>query len=165
MRRKTPLYLALLASLAVAPAFAQTVPQTGDQPVPPPPPTMPAPVPPMPPEPPAPPAPPMPPTDQPPMPPAPPMTPPPPPSTTTAPPAMPMPPASAGPVTVREHAPDSVSSNYKVDWSALDKNNDGSVSRAEVRASGNADLAREFHVVDGNHNGRLSKEEMKGWMR
>ena len=58
---------------------------------------------------------------------------------------------------VREHAPDSVSSNYKVDWSALDKNGDGSVSRSEVRASGNADLMREFHVVDGNHNGRLSQ--------
>ncbi|KGQ18906.1 hypothetical protein LF41_229 [Lysobacter dokdonensis DS-58] len=86
--------------------------------------------------------------------------PPPPPPPTDA-----MPPPAGAPVTVREHAPDSVSSNYKVDWSALDKNGDGNVSRAEVRASGNDDLAREFHVVDANHNGRLSKEEMKGWLR
>ena len=68
-------------------------------------------------------------------------------------------------VRVRSHAPDSISSNYKVDWSALDKNGDGNVSRSEVRASGNEDLMREFHVVDGNHNGRLSKEEMKGWLQ
>ena len=34
-----------------------------------------------------------------------------------------------------------------------------------VRASGNADLEREFHVVDTNHNGRLTKEEMKGWLK
>ena len=53
-----------------------------------------------------------------------------------APPPPDAPPAGA-PVSVREHAPDSVSTNYKVDWSALDKNGDGSVSRSEVRASGN----------------------------
>jgi hypothetical protein len=33
--------------------------------------------------------------------------------------------------------------------------------RAELR---NADLMREFHVVDANHNRRLTKEEMKGWL-
>ena len=73
-------------------------------------------------------------------------------------------PPSGSPVTVREHAPDSISSNYKIDFAAVDKNGDGSVSRSEVRASGNADLEREFHVVDANHNGRLTKEEMKGWL-
>ena len=80
------------------------------------------------------------------------------------PPAAPMPPAGAAPVTVREQQPDSVSSNYKVDYGALDKNGDGNVSRSEVRASGNEDLMREFHVVDANHNGRLTQEEMKGWL-
>ena len=79
-----------------------------------------------------------------------------------------MPPAAApapgAPVTVREQQPDSISSNYKVDFGAVDKNGDGNVSHSEVRASGNADLAREFHVVDANHNGRLTKEEMKGWI-
>jgi Ca2+-binding EF-hand superfamily protein len=73
-----------------------------------------------------------------------------------------MPPA-ANPTSVTSHAPDSISSNYHVAWSALDKNGDGNISRSEVKASGNADLMREFHVVDANHNGRLSKEEMKGW--
>ena len=73
-------------------------------------------------------------------------------------------PAAGTPTTVREQQPDSISSNYKVDFGAMDKNGDGNVSRSEVRASGNADLAREFHVVDANHNGRLTKEEMKGWI-
>ena len=80
-----------------------------------------------------------------------------------APPAAPMPP-SGSPVTVREHQPDSISSNYKIDFAALDKNSDGNVSRSEVRSSGNADLEREFHVVDANRNGRLTKDEMKGWL-
>lgn len=75
-----------------------------------------------------------------------------------------MTPAPGAPVTVREVPPDSVSSNYRVDFGAVDRNGDGNVSRGEVRASGNADLDREFHVVDANHNGRLSKEEMKGWL-
>jgi Ca2+-binding EF-hand superfamily protein len=74
-----------------------------------------------------------------------------------------MPPTGTAPVTVTSHAPDSVSSNYHVDFAAIDKNGDGSLSRSEVSASGNEDLVREFHVVDANHNGRLSKDEMKGW--
>jgi Ca2+-binding EF-hand superfamily protein len=56
----------------------------------------------------------------------------------------------------------SISSNYHVDFDAMDANHDGNISRAE--ASGNADLVRDFHVVDGNHNGRLTREEMKGWL-
>jgi len=72
-------------------------------------------------------------------------------------------PAAGTPTTVRSHEPDSISNNYHVDFAALDKNGDGSLSRGEVRASGNADLMREFRVVDANHNGRLAKDEMKGW--
>ena len=164
------------ATLAMSSAFAQYAPTTPQQvppteptaPVPPTPPTPPTPpVPPVPPEPPMPPVPPTPPV--PPVPPTPadPGTPeapmPPPPPTDAMPPSDAMPPAGA-PTSVRSLPPDSVSSNYKVDFAAMDKNSDGNVSRAEVRASGNADLAREFHVVDANHNGRLTQEEMKGWL-
>jgi hypothetical protein len=91
--------------------------------------------------------------------------------TAPAPPPAPMPPMSStqatttdagSQVTVTSHPGNSISSNYHVDFDAMDANHDGSISRAEAR--GNADLTREFHVVDSNHNGRLSKEEMKGWL-
>ncbi|HKN77776.1 MAG TPA: hypothetical protein VJW16_01295 [Lysobacter sp.] len=65
---------------------------------------------------------------------------------------------------MRSVPPDSISSNYKLDFDALDKNHDGNLSRGEVKASGNEDLMREFKAVDNNHNGRLSKDELKGWM-
>jgi hypothetical protein len=52
---------------------------------------------------------------------------------------------------------------HHVDFVALDKNSDGSLSQGEVNASGNADLIHDFGALDGNHNGRLSKDEMKGW--
>jgi len=73
-------------------------------------------------------------------------------------------PASSAGATVRSVPPDSIASDYKIDFDALDKNHDGNLSRGEVQASGNADLQREFRAVDNNHNGRLSKDEMKGWM-
>ena len=125
--------------------------------------------------PPPPPPPPVPPTDMPPPPPAPPGEPLPPeapqPGAPMPPPtpAAPIPPggtmpSATGPVSVQSQAPNSISSNYRVDFATLDGNGDGNVSRAEVRASGNDDLMREFHVVDANHNGRLTKEEMKGWL-
>jgi hypothetical protein len=81
------------------------------------------------------------------------------------PPVPPMPPAGASTstdVTVTSHPGNSISSNYHVDFDAMDSNHDGNITRAE--ASGNADLMREFHVVDSNHNGRLTREEMKGWI-
>jgi len=68
----------------------------------------------------------------------------------------------SGQASVTSHPGNSISSNYHVDFDAMDANHDGSVSRAE--AKGNPDLMREFRVVDSNHNGRLSKEEMKGWL-
>ena len=74
-------------------------------------------------------------------------------------------PAPGTPTTVRSNPPDSISSNYRIDFASLDGNGDGNVSRGEVRSSGNEDLMREFHVVDANHNGRLTKEEMRGWLR
>ena len=171
----------LTAPTTPMPDPQQQVPPT--PPVPPVPPTTPIPPPdaPMPPGAPMPPeAPPMPPEAPPPgapMPPPPPAAPMPPEGVPPAPPAAPMPPEvmpaapaapmppPGSPVTVREQQPDSISSNYKVGYAALDKNGNGSVSRAEVRASGNDDLAREFHVVDGNHDGRLTEAEMKGWLK
>lgn len=185
---------AMAMSAAFAQYTAPTTPMPDPQqqvpptpPVPPVPPTTPIPPPdaPMPPGAPMPPeAPPMPPEAPPPgapMPPPPPAAPMPPEGVPPAPPTAPMspeamppaPPAApaapmappGSPVTVREQQPDSISSNYKVDYAALDKNGNGSVSRAEVRASGNDDLAREFHVVDGNHDGRLTEAELKGWLK
>jgi Ca2+-binding EF-hand superfamily protein len=72
--------------------------------------------------------------------------------------------APGSPVRVNELPPDSISSNYRIDFGTMDANGDGSISRAEARASGNDDLMREFHVVDANHNGRLTREELKGWL-
>jgi len=60
-------------------------------------------------------------------------------------------------------ATSTAATSHHVDFAALDKNSDGSLSQGEVNASGNADLIHEFGALDGNHNGRLSKDEMKGW--
>jgi Ca2+-binding EF-hand superfamily protein len=70
--------------------------------------------------------------------------------------------ATSGEVHVSSSPGNSISSNYHVDFDAMDANHDGNISRAE--GNGNADLMREFHVVDRNHNGRLTREEMKGWL-
>ena len=77
--------------------------------------------------------------------------------------AMPMPAASAqAQVAVTSSPPDSVVGDYKIDFDALDKNNDGNLSRAEVKS--NATLSGEFRAVDNDRNGKLSKAELKGWM-
>lgn len=176
---RTPIFIALALLGACASASAQdttqsTVPQEQQQ-VPPSPPT--PPLPPTPPD--APPPPPMPPSTPEVAPaPVPPEAPPPaPPAPMPAPtPGAPMPPATdaatlpqassatGAPVTVNQQQPDSISSNYHIDFAAMDGNGDGNISRAEVRKSGNDDLMREFHVVDRNHNGRLTQEELKGWL-
>lgn len=65
-------------------------------------------------------------------------------------------------VTVTSIPGDSISSNYRIDFEAMDANGDGNITRTEAR--GNEDLMREFHVVDTNRNGRLTREEMKGWL-
>jgi hypothetical protein len=91
------------------------------------------------------------------------------------PPATPPPATSAGtssavvqgagqPVTVTSSPGNSISSNYRIDFAAMDANGDGHIVRGEVSASGNDDLMREFHVVDANRNGRLTREELKGWL-
>jgi len=58
--------------------------------------------------------------------------------------------------------PDSVVGEYKIDFTAMDANGDGSINRSE--ASSNKTLTDEFRAVDNNHDGRLSKEELAGWM-
>jgi hypothetical protein len=65
-------------------------------------------------------------------------------------------------VTFTDHPGNSVSSNYNIDFEAMDANGDGVIVRSEGR--GNADLMREFHVVDSDHNGRLTRTEMKDWI-
>ena len=65
-------------------------------------------------------------------------------------------------VTFSDHPGNSISPDYRVDFSAMDGNDDGVVVRSEAR--GNADLMREFHVVDLDNDGRLSRVEMKDWI-
>lgn len=69
---------------------------------------------------------------------------------------------ASGPVTVTSHVGNAISSDYTVDFAALDADGDGQISRAE--ASGNASLSAEFHVVDIDRNGRLSRVELSGWI-
>jgi len=71
-------------------------------------------------------------------------------------------PPTAAPMTSNDAAA-AAATSQKVDFAALDKNSDGSLSQGEVNASGNPDLIRDFSVIDSNHNGRLSKDELKGW--
>ena len=70
--------------------------------------------------------------------------------------------AGNGNVTFSDQPGNSISPNYHVDFAAMDSNGDGMVVRAEAR--GNADLMREFHVVDLDNNGRLTRVEMKDWI-
>lgn len=65
-------------------------------------------------------------------------------------------------VTVNSMPGNSISSNYQIDFGAMDGNGDGVISRAEARV--NPDLTREFHVVDMDNNGRLTREELKDWI-
>lgn len=65
-------------------------------------------------------------------------------------------------VTVKSAPSNSVVGEYQIDFDALDRNGDGSLNRNE--ASANTTLMGEFRAVDTNRNGRLSKDELKGWM-
>src|SRR3546814_16072019 len=65
-------------------------------------------------------------------------------------------------VTFTDHPGNSISPNYRVDFEAMDGNGDGVITRRE--GSGNPDLMREFHVVDLDDNGRLTRAEMKDWI-
>ena len=65
-------------------------------------------------------------------------------------------------VTFSDSPGNSISPNYRIDFEAMDSNGDGVIARSE--GLGNADLMREFHVVDLDHNGRLTKVELKDWI-
>ena len=70
--------------------------------------------------------------------------------------------ADGTPVTVTDSPGNSIAPNYSIDFTAMDADGNGNISRGE--AGGNPDLMREFHVVDGDDNGRLTREELKGWI-
>ena len=66
-------------------------------------------------------------------------------------------------VTVRSIQPDSVIGNYRIDFDAMDVNGDGFISREEAQA--NPALADEFHALDTARRGKLSREQLAGWLR
>ena len=66
-------------------------------------------------------------------------------------------------VTVRSIQPDSVVGNYRIDFEAMDVDGDGFISRAEAQA--NPALADEFNALDTTRRGKLSREQLAGWLR
>ncbi len=71
--------------------------------------------------------------------------------------------ASTGPVTVRSGPTMTLpnAADYQVTFEQLDANRDGRVTRAEVPAT--HALASEFKLVDRNHNGSISPQELASW--
>ncbi len=67
------------------------------------------------------------------------------------------------PVTVRTVQPDNVAGNYRIDFDALDSDHDGYISRSEAQAS--PVLADEFDSLDPQRRGRLSREQLAGWLK
>ncbi|MCD9047267.1 MULTISPECIES: hypothetical protein [unclassified Luteimonas] len=67
-------------------------------------------------------------------------------------------------VIVRSYEPDAVlRDQYRVDFDALDSNGDGYLDRREAAA--HPTLAAEFAGVDTDADGRLGREELRGWIR
>lgn len=56
-----------------------------------------------------------------------------------------------------------LSSEYSIDFDALDSDGDGFISRREAAA--HERLAEEFRGVDADGDGKLSREELRGWIR
>ena len=65
-------------------------------------------------------------------------------------------------VTVRSIQPDSVVGNYRIDFEAMDVEGDGFISREEAQA--NPALADEFNALDTARRGKLSREQLAGWL-
>ncbi len=67
-------------------------------------------------------------------------------------------------VTVRSIQPSSVdAAAYRLDFDALDTDGDGTISRDEAQAS--PALAEEFDALDGTRRGRLTREQLRGWLK
>ncbi len=66
-------------------------------------------------------------------------------------------------VTVRSVQPDSVIGDYRIDFTALDVDGDGFISREEAQA--NPALADEFNALDSHRRGRLTREQLAGWLK
>ncbi len=67
-------------------------------------------------------------------------------------------------IIVRSYEPDAPQpGNYRLHFAALDGDGDGFINRAEAAA--HPTLTAEFRAVDVNNDGRLSREELAGWMR
>lgn len=71
--------------------------------------------------------------------------------------------AASGPVTVRWGQPVELpnAADYAVRIEDLDRNGDGVLSRGEI-PSGHA-LNSEFILVDSNHDGRITADELANW--
>ncbi|MDQ3288406.1 MAG: hypothetical protein M3Q42_09120 [Pseudomonadota bacterium] len=60
--------------------------------------------------------------------------------------------------------PDAATSgDYSVNFSDIDENGDGNISREEARS--NPNLSDDFNTVDSNSDGMLSRDELQGWNR
>ncbi len=66
-------------------------------------------------------------------------------------------------VTVRSVQADTVVGNYRIDFAALDLDGDGFISRAEAQV--NPALADEFNALDTGRRGKLSREQLAGWLQ
>lgn len=66
-------------------------------------------------------------------------------------------------MTVRSIQPNHVAGDYRIDFAALDRDGDGFISREEAQA--NPALAAEFDSLDSAHRGKLSREQLAGWLK